>query len=256
MSNKKFIGKANREVCDVQIVEYATKAPIVDFRYANTTGLSITSDSVYAMAHGTRKIAFNNPLEGQITITAQVLPYQLYAMYSDGVIDTTASYYKTATITCDTAGELPLKVSDGTIVAGTVFVYPAGEYGGTPINGTFATDKFTATTEGDLVAGTAYEVGFMLTREQGVQKITLNNSRVPKDVAIYMKTFNKDVDGNLVPFYMNVLKATIQRNLELSFTSEGDPQEVTLTFDILEKDKDNFVELIEITEEVEINPAA
>lgn len=251
----KSLGKANREVCNVKILDYANKAPICDFKYANTTGLSITSDSVYAMAHGTRKIAFNNPLEGTITITAQVLPIELYALYSDGIIDTSASYYTSATIACTTAGELPLTVSSGTIVAGSIFVYPEGEYGKTPIAGTFAEGKFTATTASDIAVGNKYEVGFMISRSTGVQKITLNNSRVPKDVTICMDTFDKNESGQWVPIRINVLKATIQRNLELSFSSEGDPQEVTLTFDILEKDKDNFVEYIELTEEIEVNPA-
>jgi Ca2+-binding EF-hand superfamily protein len=207
------------------------------------------------MAHGTRKIAFNNPLEGQITITAQVLPIELYAMYSDGIIDTSAKYYMSETITCATAGELPLTVSSGTIVAGSVFVYKEGEYGKTPIAGTYASNKFTAETAADLVATNKYEVGFMVSRSTGVQQVTLNNNRVPKDVIITMDTFDKDEAGNWVPIRINVLKATIQRNLDLSFSSEGDPQEVTMTFDILEKDKDNFVEYIELTEEVTVNPS-
>ena len=66
-----------------------------------------------------------------------------------------------------------------------------------------------------------------------------------------MDTVNKDEDGNLVPFRINVLKATIQRNFEMSFSSEGDPQSITLTFDALEKDRDNFMEFVEITEDGE-----
>lgn len=246
-------GKANREVCNIQILDYATKKPFMDFEYANTTGLTLNSDSVYAMAHGTRKISFNNPLEGQVTISAQVLPTKMYALYSDGVIDTTASYYNKKTIVCTTAGELPLAVTGGTVIAGTVFVYAAGEYGEKAIEGTFAEGKFTATTPTEITKDASYDVGFMVSRESGVQKITLNNKRMPKDVTIYMDTFDKDEDGNLVPFRINVLKATIQRNLELNFSSEGDPREVTLTFDILERDRDNFVELVEITEDIEVN---
>lgn len=246
-------GKANREVCNIHIVDYATKKPFMYYEYANTTGLTLNSDSVYAMAHGTRKIAFNNPLEGQIAITAQVLPTKMYALYSDGVIDTEASYYNKKTVTCETDGELPLNVTGGTVIAGTVFVYANGQYGEKAIEGTYADGKFTATTTSEIVKGGSYDVGFMISRESGVQKITLNNKRVPKDVIIYMDTFDKDEDGNLVPFRINVLKATIQRNLELNFSSEGDPREVTMTFDILERDRDSFIELVEITEDINVN---
>lgn len=246
-------GKANREVCNVQIFDYATKKPLLDFEYANTTGLSITSDNVYAMAHGARKIPFNNPLEGQITITAQVIPTKVYALYSDGVIDTTASYYSKKTITCTKQGEIDLNVSGGTVIAGTVFVFPVGEYGEKEIPGTFAEGKFTATTPTEIAQGSSYDVGFMVSRETGVQKIVLNNKRIPKDVMIQMDTLDKDTDGNLVGFRINVPKAAIQRNLELNFSSEGDPREITMTFTILEKDRDNFVELVEIEEDITVN---
>lgn len=249
-----FTNKANREVCNVQIVDYATKEPYMDYKLANTTGLSISSDSVYAMGHGSRQIAFQNPLEGTVTITAQVVPFKVYALYSDGIIDTTADYYVHQTIKCETAGELPLNVTGGTVVAGTVFVYPKGQFGGTKIDGvTYAENKITAT--GGLTVNTEYEVGFMVSRESGVQKVELNNARLPKDVTIYMDTFDKDENGNIVPFRITVKKATIQRNLDLSFSSEGDPQEITLTFDILEKNKNEFVEITEITEEIAVNPS-
>ena len=250
-----FKNKANREVCNVQIVDYKTKEPYMEYKLANTTGLNISSDSVYAMGHGSRQIAFQNPLEGTVTLEAQVVPFKIYALYSDGIIDTSADCYMRTTITCATAGELPLTVSNGTIVAGSVFVYPKGQFGGTKIAGTYATNKFTATTTGDIAVGTEYEVGFLLSRSTGVQKVALNNARLPKDVTIYMDTFDKSEDGNIVPFRITIKKATIQRNLDLSFSSEGDPQSITLTFDVLEQDKNNFVEITEITEDVTINPS-
>ncbi len=242
--------KANREVCNVHIVDYATGKPILYFEYANTTGINMTSDSVYAMAHGAKKIAFNNPLENQITIEAQCVPFKLYSLYSDGIIDTSASYYVKKTVKGE-AGKLTLADEKGTIVPGSVFVYKAGEYGEKNIAGTFADGVFTPATTGDITVDGSYDVGYMLNRTSGVQKIAMNNKRVPKDVAIYMDTVNKDEDGNLVPFRINVLKATIQRNFEMSFSSEGDPQSITLTFDALEKDRDNFMEFVEITEDGE-----
>ena len=43
------------------------------------------------MAKGARKITFQNPLEGTMTIEAQVFPFEVYALFSDGVVDTSAS---------------------------------------------------------------------------------------------------------------------------------------------------------------------
>ncbi len=69
------LNKANRQVCDVDIRVLSTMAPFLYFDTANTTTTGLTADSVYAMAKGTRKIAFQNPLEGTMTIEAQVYPF-------------------------------------------------------------------------------------------------------------------------------------------------------------------------------------
>ena len=249
---------ANRQVCDVDIRVLKTMAPFLKFDTANTTGVSISSDSVYAMAKGTRRIAFQNPLEGTMTIEAQVYPFKFFAMLSDGVIDNEAIYADSQTVECETAGELSLTVpTNGTIEAGTVFAYPVGEFGdeGSVIAGTFASGKFTATTAGNIKVGEEYVVGYVVTRTSSegnaVKSITFNNKRLPKDFYITMKTLDKDEDGVLTPFLITVYKATIQRNFELSFSSEGDPASVTLTFDTLENKDGNVMSFVELTGDAE-----
>ena len=249
---------ANRQVCDVDIRVLKTMAPFLKFDTANTTGVSISSDSVYAMAKGTRRIAFQNPLEGTMTIEAQVYPFKFFAMLSDGVIDSTAIYADSQTIKCAPAGELSLTVpTNGTIQAGTVFAYPAGEFGdeGSVIAGTFASGKFTATTPGDIAVGEDYVVGYVVSRTSttgnAVKSVTFNNKRLPKDFYITMKTLDKDEEGVLTPFLITVYKAAIQRNFELSFSSEGDPASVTLTFDTLENKDGDVMSFVELTGDAE-----
>lgn len=249
---------ANRQVCDVDIRVLKTMAPFLKFDTANTTGVSISSDSVYAMAKGTRRIAFQNPLEGTMTIEAQVYPFKFFAMLSDGVIDDEAIYADSQTIKCATAGELSLTVpTNGTIQAGTVFAYPEGEFGdeGSVIAGTFASGKFTATTPANIAVGEDYVVGYVVSRTStegnAVKSVTFNNKRLPKDFYITMKTLDKDEDGVLTPFLITVYKATIQRNFELSFSSEGDPASVTLTFDTLENKDGNVMSFVELTGDAE-----
>lgn len=249
---------ANRQVCDVDIRVLKTMAPFLKFDTANTTGVSISSDSVYAMAKGTRRIAFQNPLEGTMTIEAQVYPFKFFAMLSDGVIDDEAIYADSQTIKCATAGELSLTVpTNGTIQAGTVFAYPEGEFGdeGSVIAGTFASGKFTATTPADIAVGEDYVVGYVVSRTStegnAVKSVTFNNKRLPKDFYITMKTLDKDEDGVLTPFLITVYKATIQRNFELSFSSEGDPASVTLTFDTLENKDGDVMSFVELTGDTE-----
>lgn len=224
------LNKANRQVCDVDIRILKTMAPFLKFDTANTTTAGLSGDSVYAMAKGSRKIAFANPLEGTMTIEAQVYPFKFFALLSDGEIESTAAYADSKTITCETEGTLAITVDSGTITAGTVFVYPAGSFGDETavIEGTFADGTFTAKTAGDIVADADYEVGFIVNRTN-VKKITFNNKKLPRDYYITQKTVDKDEQGLLTPFVMTAYKASIQRNFELSFSSEGDPASVTLT---------------------------
>jgi len=195
------------------------------FDTANTTTAGLTGDNVYAMKKGTRAIAFPNPTTGTMSITAQVMPFRAYALFSDGVIETEAAYAVKKTITCETAGELAIENAK----AGTVFVYAEGDFGGTAIVGTYASNKFTATTASDIAVGSSYEVGYIVERTANVKKVSFNKNKVPKDYYITQSTLDKGEDDSLTPFIMTAYKASIQRTFELSFSSEGDPASITIT---------------------------
>lgn len=252
------LNKANRQVCDVDIRILKTMMPFLNFETANTTTAGVSSDSVYAMAKGSRKIAFANPLQGTMTIEAQVYPFKLFALLSDGVIDSTAAFATTKVVAAETVSDKAvLKITKGeneTINAGTVFAYPVDAFGdeSARIDGSFADGVFTPTDEDKtkLVAGTEYKVGYVVTRT-GVKKISFNNKNLPKDYYITMKTVDKDEEGMLTPFIMTAYKASIQRNFELSFSSEGDPASVTLTFDLMEDKDGNVLDMVELTDDAQ-----
>lgn len=249
------LNKANRQVCDVDIRDLKTKTPFLNFDTANTTTAGITGDSVYARAKGVNRIPFPNPIQGTMTIEAQVYPFKLFALFSDGTIESDAAQPVHTTIKCTTAGSLPIAVTGGTIVDGTVFVFPAGDYGDEDklIAGTYATNTFTATTAADIEADEEYEVAFVVTRTSGVKRVAFNNKKMPRDYFITMSTLDKDEEGTLTPFLMTAYKAYIQRTFELSFSSDGDPATVTMNFDLMEDKDGNFFDMTEITEELVIN---
>lgn len=244
------LNKANRQTCDVDIRVLKTMMPFLFFDNANTTTSGLSGDSAHAMAKGARKISFQNPIEGTMSIEAQVYPFKFFSLLSDGVIESTAAYGDTQTVTATAAGSIDIVVPEGgTIKAGTVFVFPKDSFGDEEalIEGTLAQNKFTATTEGDIVSGEDYTVGYVITRTSGVKKISFNNKKLPKDYYITQKTVDKDEEGLLTPFIMTAYKASIQRNFELSFSSEGDPATVTLTFDLAEDKDGNIFDMIELT---------
>lgn len=219
------LNKANRQVCDVDIRILKTMQPFLFFDTANTTTAGLTGDAVYAMKKGTRAIAFQNPIEGSMSVTGQVVPFKFYALLSDGVVETEAAYATKKTVKATTGGSLAIAGAK----AGSVFVFKSGEYGDEPIEGTYADGTFTATTASDIVADTDYEVGYIVVKDTGVKRVSFNNKKIPNDYFITMSTLDKDEVGVLTPFIMTAYKASVQRDFELSFSSEGDPAEMTLT---------------------------
>lgn len=242
------INKANRQVCDVDIRDIKTKKPFLFFDTANSTTQNISADSVFAMAKGTKRIAFANPMDGTATIEAQVYPFKFYSLMTDGTIESTGSYPEKKVIKCEEAGKLP--IPEGAM-PGTVFVFNVDEFGGEEIEGTFADGSFSATQASDIKAGEEYEVGYIVTKSTGVNKISFNNKKLPKAYYISMNTVEKDDNEVLTPYKIILYKAQAQRNFELSQSSEGDPASITMTFDLLEDKDGNFVDMIEIEDEAE-----
>lgn len=237
------LNKANRQVCDCDIRFLDTKKPFLFFDTANTTTVGLTGDSVYAMKKGTRAVAFQNPIEGTLTIEAQVVPFKFFAMMSDGTIETDAVKAIKKTIKATTAGSLSIPGA----VAGTVYVFAEGDFGGTEIKGTYASDTFTATTAEDIAANTNYEVGYITTKTTGVKRVSFNDAKIPRDYYITMSTLDKDEEGTLTPFIITAYKATVNRDFEMSFNSEGDPVSYSISFSLMADKDNNVLDFVEDT---------
>ena len=237
------LNMANRKCCDLDIRDYKTKAPWMFADFCNTTTANISADAVYANKKGAKCIKFDNPLEGTITLEFQVSPFRIYAMLSDGEIETTAVVARREDVVSEGEGVINLK---NTPVVGSVFVVDPAT--GKTIAGSVENKKFTATNTSDIKVSTTYEVSYLEEKTSGVKKITFNNKKLPKDFFIQMSTLNKDENGDQVPMRLTAYKASPQRNFEVSFASDGDPSSVSLTLDLLEDHDGNVLDMVEITE--------
>lgn len=190
-------------------------------------------------------------------VEAQVYPFKLFALLTDGVVEATGVYpvKKTIAAAAGSGNAVTITIDPGTnrtVQTGSVFVYPEGSFGeeSEKIPVSFANNVITTTdTNKPFTAGTKYEVGYLAVASTGIKKISFANNKVPKDYYITMKTLDKDDEGVLTPFLITAYKATVQRTWELSFTSEGDPASVTVTFDLLEDKNGNIIDMIELTDE-------
>ena len=239
----KDMNMANRQCCDLDIRDYKTKAPWMFVDFCNTTTTNLSSDAVYANKKGAKDIKFDNPLEGTMTLEFQVSPFKIYAMLSDGEIETSAVIAQRENIAGEAQGVINLK---NTPVSGSVFVIDPTT--NKTIAGSVVDKKFTATTSSDIKVGTTYEVCYLEEKTSGVKKVTFNNKKLPKDFFIQMSTLNKDENGDQVPMRLTAYKASPQRNLEVSFASDGDPMSVSLTLDLLTDKDGNVFDMVEMTE--------
>lgn len=239
----KELNMANRQCCDVHILDYATMKPWMLVDFCNTTTAGFSADAAYANKKGAKDIKFDNPLEGTMKLNFQVHPFQIYALYSDGEIETSALIARRENVTGGAEGKLTLT---NTPKAGTVYAVDPDT--GKIIEGTVAEKEFTATTTSEIKEGTTYEVSYLEEKTAGVKKISFNNKKTPKDFFIQMETVDKDEKGNLVPVRITAYKASPNRTLDLSFSSDGDPAEIEIELSVLQNEDGDVMDIIEITE--------
>lgn len=237
------LNMANRQCCDVHILDYATMKPWMLVDFCNTTTAGFSADAVYANKKGAKDIKFDNPLEGTMKLNFQVHPFQIYALYSDGEIETSALIARRENVAGKAEGKLTLT---NTPKAGTVYAVDPDT--GKIIEGTVSEKEFTATTTSEIKEGTTYEVSYLEEKTAGVKKISFNNKKTPKDFFIQMETVDKDEKGNLVPVRITAYKASPNRTLDLSFSSDGDPAEIEIELSVLQNEDGDVMDIIEITE--------
>lgn len=237
------LNMANRQCCDVHILDYATMKPWMLVDFCNTTTAGFSADAVYANKKGAKDIKFDNPIEGTMKLNFQVHPFQIYALYSDGEIETSALIARRENVTGAAEGKLTLT---NTPKAGTVYAVDPDT--GKIIEGTVSEKEFTATTTSEIKEGTTYEVSYLEEKTAGVKKISFNNKKTPKDFFIQMETVDKDEKGNLVPVRITAYKASPNRTLDLSFSSDGDPAEIEIELSVLQNEDGDVMDIIEITE--------
>lgn len=243
---------ANRMCCDLDIRDYYTKAPIMRVGFCNTTTYGFNSDAVFANRKGAKAIKFESPLEGNIDITFQVHPFKVYSLLNGGQVLTDALLVRRENITASVDGKLTLQHSP---IMGSVFVYPEDDFTGQEIQGSVAGNTFTSQTTSDIKTGQIYTVGYLEKKTDGVKRIAFNNRNYSSVYYIQMITTNKDEDGNDVGMRLIAYKCCPKRELEIQFSSDDSPAEITMSFECFQDENENVMDIVKIedsdSEEVE-----
>lgn len=230
---------ANREVCDLYVLDYNTKKPVLFCDYANTNATELTSESVFAYGGKghPRRVGFNGEKGGTFQFETQLQSYQLYAVITGGELGTTSKYVGREVVTCETAGTLTI---EGTAVAGSVNVFAEDDDCGTALESTVSGTTITCSA---AESGKKYIVYYIYEIASGVQSIKIKSTSFPKACIIYADTLEKTEDDQFLPYHMIVHKAQPQANISLSNSNSGDPGTLTVVFDLLADENDDMITL-------------
>ena len=232
---------ANREVCDLIFVDYATKKPFLNMDYANVTTTELTGESVFAYGGKghPKKVQFAGEKGGTLTIETQLQSVKLWQMITGGDVTKSAKYVV----------RKELITKDGTTVtltdtpaAGSVVVYAEGDDCGTQLEYT-VTDKAITLTNA-LTAGANVIVYYMKEVNSGIERISIKSTSFPRNFIVYGDTVMKTEDNEILPYRLIAYKCAPQGNLSLSFSNNGDPGAVTVTCDLIADKDDNMLDLI------------
>jgi len=228
---------ANREVANLVLLNYTTKAPFLNLDFANVTTTDLTATRV--MATGGQgapdRVAFDGQRKGTIKIDTQITPMKLYAMLAGVDVTTTAKYIARETLVSATK---VITLSD-TPVTGSVYVYAENDDCGTAEDITVTDKTVTLTTAAD---GT-YIVYYLIEKTTGAQTVKFNAKTFPKAFTIYGETPWKTEDDEIVAMKLTYFKAQPQSTFTLAFQNTGDPTTVSITCDLMADENNDIYDM-------------
>lgn len=241
---------ANRDCVDMIISQYNDGTPLMYIDYANASSVELTGEAVYAYGghNHVKRVTFQGNREATLTLETQVQSFKLYQLITGGEIDTQgATLVQREVITASSSG---LTLAE-TPEANTVYVFADGDDCGTKIQVTVSGKNVTGT---GITSNKTFIVYYKAKKttagDTKVTSISLGAANYGQDVTITGLTYMKTEGGDLVPYRIVAYKAQAQSNATWGFSNDGDPQTLTITFDLMadSKNDDKMLDLIMIEE--------
>jgi len=237
---------ANREVCDLIFLDYATKKPFLNLDYANVTTTELTGESIFAYGGKghPKRVQFSGEKGGTLTIETQLQSVKLWQLLTGGDVSKSAKFVvRKELITADGSSvTLP-----ETPIPGTVAVYAAEDDCGTELACTVNGSSVTLTAP--LNADDKVIVYYMKEVTDKVSRINIKSTSFPKNFTVYGDTVMKTEEDELLGYHLTAYKCAPQSSMSLSFSNSGDPGNLTITCDLLADQDDNILDLILLEDE-------
>lgn len=237
---------ANREVYNLILCDFNTQKPVLNIDWANATSNDITGEEVYAYGGWghPKRVTFYGEKGGTLTIETQMQSYQLYSIMTGAAVEKTAKFLEREVVTAAAAGSLTVSKAP---VEGSVNVFAAEDDCGTPLEGVTSAD--TTVSAAGIAEGSSYIVYYMKEYTNGVTRISITDTTIPKAVTIYGETVSRTEDDQIVSQRLIAYKATPQQNASWSYSNTGDPTSLSITFDLLVNPDGQLLDLLTIEDD-------
>ena len=237
---------ANREVCDLIFVDYATKKPFLNLDFANVSTTELTGESVFAYGGKghPKRVQFSGERGGTLTIETQIQTVKLWQLITGGELNQSAKFVTRIETVVDGAGTEITLPDEPT--AGSTVVYAANDDCGTELACTVAGKVVTLASA--LNGGDKVIVYYMKVVTEGVRRINIKSTSFPKNFIVYGDTVMKTENDEILPYRLVAAKCAPQSNMSLSFSNNGDPGTISIVCDLLADQDDNILDLILIEE--------
>lgn len=242
---------ANREVCDLIFVDYATKKPFLNLDFANVSTTELTGESVYAYGGKghPKRVQFTGERSGTLTIETQMQTVKLWEMITGGEPSSEATFIKRVEAVSTSAGTIAL---DDTPIADSVSVFAANDDCGTPLYCSVDAATITLYADADKTTPVSAETQviayYLVAVSEKVQRINIKSTTFPKTFTVYGDTIMKTENDDVLPYKLTAYKVAPQSNLSLSFSNTGDPGTITITCDLMADSNNNILDLTLIGE--------
>lgn len=232
---------ANREVCDLIFLDYATKKPFLNLDYANVSTAELTGESVFAYGGKghPKRVQFSGEKGGTLTIETQMQSMKLWQLITGGDVSKSAKFVVRKELITEDGTSVALPEAP---VAGTISVYSADDDCGTELACTVSEKAVTLTTA--LNPGDKVIIYYMKELTDKVTRINIKSTSFPKNFTVYGDTVMKTENDELLPYRLIGYKCAPQSSMSLSFSNSGDPGTVTITCDLMADQDDNILDLI------------
>ena len=227
---------ANRKGANIQLRKYSDKSLFAYIDYVNSVAVELSSNRVYATGgdSGARQVGFDDPIEGSIKLSTQVVPIEFVALACspDGVEDGGEIGIREK-ITVKEEGKITLTK---TPVAGTIYVFKDGE----DITATPAATAATGT-EVTVTGAKANEVyvAYYIVASEEAKSATFSNAKTPGCYVIYGDTVWKVTNDTISAEHFKAYKAMPQKSFSITYQGSGDPLTFEMTFDLMEDEDGN-----------------